>query len=119
MKDNEYQCDVCHGVFKKGWSDKKARKEEFSVFGGNDPNAGIVCDDCYKKMFTAPQKARKLTKEEKKKVKLASDMLFYSIAYGGYILKDGKVLPPFSEEERNNLSAKLGIPEKLLFPAAK
>ncbi len=117
MKDNEYKCDVCHGVFKKGWSDKKARKEEAKNFGGNDPDAGIVCDDCYKKMFPIQKKPRKMTKAEKKDVKLVSDMLFYSVAFGGYSLKDGKVLPPFSEKEMDDLSARMGLPRKYLFPA--
>ena len=47
MKDNEYRCDCCHKKFIRGWTEEEARKEEEKVFGRNDPDAGIVCDECY------------------------------------------------------------------------
>ena len=50
MKDNEYRCAVCGGGFEKGWTEEEARAEEAEVFGGNDPDSAVVCDDCYKKI---------------------------------------------------------------------
>lgn len=51
MKKNEYKCDLCKGVFKKGWSDKESFAEMRRDFG-NLPKEeqAIVCDDCYKKI---------------------------------------------------------------------
>ena len=46
MKDNEYQCAVCGGIFEKGWSEEEARAEEAEVFGGNDPD--IIDFDKYR-----------------------------------------------------------------------
>jgi hypothetical protein len=42
-----YVCAVCHGTFEKTWTDEEAKAEEADVFGGNDPDAAVVCDDCY------------------------------------------------------------------------
>jgi hypothetical protein len=50
IKENEYECAVCHGIFEKGWTDEEARAEEKETFGANDPDSAIVCDDCYNKM---------------------------------------------------------------------
>jgi hypothetical protein len=50
MGANEYECAMCHGVFKKGRTDEEARAEELDNFGVNDPDAEIVCDGCYQKM---------------------------------------------------------------------
>jgi hypothetical protein len=63
LKDNEYECSVCHGVFEKGWSDEEARADEKERYGANDPDAAIVCDDCYKKMFKAPKNTIKIPDE--------------------------------------------------------
>ena len=49
MKDDEYKCAGCGRKFKKGWSDEEARAEEKENFGRNDPDAVILCDDCYTK----------------------------------------------------------------------
>jgi hypothetical protein len=51
MKNNEYQCNQCKGIFEKGWSDKEAMEEYNTEFAGaltNDPD--VVCDTCYKNM---------------------------------------------------------------------
>ena len=45
---NEVECEMCHKIFIKGWTEKEARKEEMKNFGVNDPDAAIVCDSCYK-----------------------------------------------------------------------
>lgn len=56
MKDNEYKCDMCGGVFEKSWSDKEAAKELEDVWGGKfEPDdCGVVCDDCYKEFMQSP-----------------------------------------------------------------
>jgi len=51
MNDNEYKCELCKGVFEKDQTEEEARAEEKEMFGGNDPDAALVCDDCYKEMF--------------------------------------------------------------------
>jgi nitrate/TMAO reductase-like tetraheme cytochrome c subunit len=51
MKENEYECEVCHNVYEKGWTDEEAREEEADIFGENDHDSGIVCDDCFKKIM--------------------------------------------------------------------
>ena len=50
LKDSEYQCDNCMGVFEKGWSDEEAQTEYETVFTGSTDETAIVCDDCYKEM---------------------------------------------------------------------
>lgn len=52
LKPNEYRCSMCHNVFEKGWTDEEARAEEAANFGRSEPNAAIVCDDCYKKFMS-------------------------------------------------------------------
>ena len=52
MKDNEYQCCVCDGVFEKGWTDDEAMEESEEVWGAMPPDElEVVCDDCYNKMM--------------------------------------------------------------------
>ena len=49
---NEYLCECCGGIFKKGWSDEEAQSEAKENFGDLPPEeAGVVCDDCYKKLM--------------------------------------------------------------------
>jgi hypothetical protein len=57
VKDNEYKCAMCGGVFEKGWSDEEAKDELSGVFPGIDTSdCDLVCDDCYRKfMEHAPQ----------------------------------------------------------------
>ena len=51
MKDNEYQCAVCGGIFEFGRSDEEAVSEMKENFPGLEKeDCGIVCDDCYKEM---------------------------------------------------------------------
>jgi hypothetical protein len=53
---NQYQCEICRGIFEKGWSEEEARAEAKDKFGIEDKHinetkeAGIVCDDCFKKI---------------------------------------------------------------------
>ena len=49
MKDNEYQCSMCHRVFEKGWTEEEARTEQKENGWEND-ECNLVCDDCYKEM---------------------------------------------------------------------
>ena len=55
IKDNEYKCANCGGIFKYGWSEDEAKKEAEENFGKpvdkwNDKPL-LICDDCYKKML--------------------------------------------------------------------
>jgi hypothetical protein len=48
---NQYRCEVCEGVFDKGWSDEEASAELAETFQGfSEDECGMVCDDCYKAM---------------------------------------------------------------------
>lgn len=56
LKDNEYQCAKCKGIFEKGWSDEEAIKEaeeKFPIESGFEAahEMDIVCDDCYKELI--------------------------------------------------------------------
>lgn len=56
LKPNEYECDHCHNVYKKGWSDEEAEKESEELWGVKnaseklDSGMAIICDDCFKKI---------------------------------------------------------------------
>lgn len=46
-----FKCGVCDGVFEMARSDEEAKAEYEATFGGfNDPEPGVVCDDCFEKM---------------------------------------------------------------------
>jgi hypothetical protein len=48
VKDNEFQCAMCGGVFEKGWSDEEAEREV--NFPSIPPSEfSLICDDCYEK----------------------------------------------------------------------
>ena len=48
---NTYKCEICEGVFEKGWSDEEASAELGKNFPGHaEEDCGLVCDDCYEKM---------------------------------------------------------------------
>jgi hypothetical protein len=50
MKENEFECAVCHGVFEKDWSDEESIAEGIKNFGrdiSKDTNVCTICDDCY------------------------------------------------------------------------
>lgn len=48
MKKNEYKCELCKGVFKKGWSDKEMLVEMERDFPNlPEEERAVVCDDCY------------------------------------------------------------------------
>lgn len=52
LPNNQYECDMCHGIFDKvnndEWNDFKAQEEIKQLFG-NIPRTeqSIVCDDCW------------------------------------------------------------------------
>jgi hypothetical protein len=53
MKENEYECGICHEIYIKGWSDKDALCEAVDNFGFEEFNKGdnvIICDDCYEQI---------------------------------------------------------------------
>jgi hypothetical protein len=48
IKKNEYQCEICKGIFEKGWSDEEAKAE----FYENNPTipieeSGLICEPCF------------------------------------------------------------------------
>lgn len=50
MKKNEYRCEMCGGIFEKGWTDEEALEEYKNIFGEEATIANdnyVVCDDCY------------------------------------------------------------------------
>ena len=55
MKENEYKCGYCKGVFEKGWTDDESKKEAEIIFGKHPDNwkdkQVIVCDDCFTQMY--------------------------------------------------------------------
>lgn len=47
-----YTCEVCKGEFVKAWPDDRAAAEHETVFGAPpEDDAGLVCDDCYKRVI--------------------------------------------------------------------
>jgi hypothetical protein len=51
VKLSTFKCGVCDGVFEMARTDEEAKAEYEATFGGlNDPDPGVVCDDCYEKM---------------------------------------------------------------------
>jgi len=52
LKANEYRCELCRGVFGKGWTVAEAEKELKENFDGQfvAEECELVCDDCYKKI---------------------------------------------------------------------
>lgn len=55
LKENQYQCAKCGGVFTKGWSDEEAEAEYKKDFGYLPPvlkdDPFLICDDCYNEIF--------------------------------------------------------------------
>lgn len=51
IRQNQYRCEMCEGVFNKGWSDEEAAAELGEKFPGHaQEDCAVVCDDCFKKM---------------------------------------------------------------------
>lgn len=68
MKNNQYKCAMCKGIFDKGWSDEEVMQEASWFFGEelvNNSAMDVVCDDCFQKINPAnhPIKVEK-TKQE-------------------------------------------------------
>ena len=55
MKENEFRCAVCGGIFEKAWTDEEKVAEFQSYFGHSmrPEECATVCDDCYNKMHPA------------------------------------------------------------------
>ncbi|HVZ88073.1 MAG TPA: hypothetical protein VHG72_13965 [Polyangia bacterium] len=54
-----YVCAACHETFEKDWPEGEARSEAAENFPGMDvdTDAGIVCDDCYRKLMWLPARS--------------------------------------------------------------
>ncbi len=57
MKENEYQCAICKGIFECGWTDEEAKAEADKNFGAerNHENDMVICDDCFKELMPTIQ----------------------------------------------------------------
>ena len=52
LKENEYQCAMCKGVFEKGQTDEEADIEFQENFPeDSDEEEELICDHCFTKMF--------------------------------------------------------------------
>lgn len=62
MKDNEYQCAACGGVYEKGWSDQESRKESLEIWGEiPESEQVVICDDCFN--HRTPQETAEMGQE--------------------------------------------------------
>jgi hypothetical protein len=52
VKDNEYQCAECGGVFERGWTEEQARAEQAANGFADLPpeDTACVCEDCYQEI---------------------------------------------------------------------
>jgi len=51
MKDNEYKCAVCGGIFEMELTEEEAEEQLKREFGNiNKKFCDIVCDDCFQEM---------------------------------------------------------------------
>lgn len=52
LKQNEFRCEMCGGIFGKGWS-LEEQAEEFKINFGIEVREedAEICDDCYKKII--------------------------------------------------------------------
>jgi len=69
IKSDEFMCSICSKTFDKGRSDEEARQEEEQLFGARDPNAEVVCEDCFNKVMSQPDCP---TPEEMERLKVDS-----------------------------------------------
>lgn len=55
IKKDEFQCECCKEIFKKGWSDDEANEEAQTIWGTelDEENGGqaIICEDCFKEFY--------------------------------------------------------------------
>ena len=48
---DDYECEMCHGVFAKAQSDEEAEAESVRLFGVVEPeDLALICDDCFVKV---------------------------------------------------------------------
>ena len=52
MKDNEYKCQLCGGIFEKVWSNEEAENEMKELWGElKEEERVVICDDCFKMVY--------------------------------------------------------------------
>lgn len=54
LKENEFRCEACNGIFVKDWSEAEAAKEA-EENGFENEELAEVCDDCYKRIMSYNQ----------------------------------------------------------------
>ena len=54
MKDNEFKCAMCKGIFEKAWSEEESLAELKSYFGEiSKEDCEVICDDCFQRVHPA------------------------------------------------------------------
>ncbi len=62
LKENEYQCASCGGVFEKGWSDEEAENEVAEIWGEIPQEERVViCNTCFNRR--TPAEIKQMGKE--------------------------------------------------------
>ncbi len=52
IPEGHYRCELCRGIFRKGWTDEDCITERIQNFGTQDiDDDAIVCDDCFQKIM--------------------------------------------------------------------
>lgn len=48
MGPDEFECQVCHGIFEKGWTDEESAAEGEANFGDiPEDEKALICDPCW------------------------------------------------------------------------
>lgn len=52
LRQNEFRCSICRGVFEKAWTDDEAASEAVQRWGGAAlaQGASVVCEDCFQNL---------------------------------------------------------------------
>jgi len=65
LKDNEFKCSLCGGIFEKDWTDEESWEEAEEIWGKervkHKGDFDVICDGCFKRMmsFWPPSRVRK------------------------------------------------------------
>jgi D-mannonate dehydratase len=71
MKNNEYQCAICGGIFRKGRTDEEAEKEAENIWGVKNASTSngmvVICDGCFN--TRTPEEIKNMGEEFQKKIR--------------------------------------------------
>lgn len=52
LKPNEYICEICRGIFEKGWSEEEAIEEQRRKFNEEPKDDDVIlCENCYRALM--------------------------------------------------------------------